>query len=70
MDIKSAIVLITYASSTLGGTLATHFVKLGAKVILCDRDRQGLVNTYRRCHAISNQVAYFHLSDFSLESIE
>ncbi|TXY46825.1 SDR family oxidoreductase [Vibrio mimicus] len=70
MDIKSAVILITSASSILGSTLATHFVKLGAKVILCDRDQPGLVDTYWRCHAISNQVAYFHLSDFSPESIE
>lgn len=52
MDIKSAIILITSASSALGSTLATHFVKLGAKVILCDRDQQGLVDTYWRCHAL------------------
>ncbi|QXC58339.1 SDR family oxidoreductase [Vibrio mimicus] len=70
MDIKDSTILITYASSALGSTLATHFVKQGAKVILCDRDLQGLVDTYWRCHAISNQVAYFHLSDFSPESIE
>ncbi|ENM3847851.1 SDR family NAD(P)-dependent oxidoreductase [Vibrio cholerae] len=70
MDIKSAIILITSASSALGSTLATHFVKLGAKVILCDRDQQGLVDTYWRCHALSDQVAYFHLKDFSPESIE
>ncbi|WKY94389.1 SDR family oxidoreductase [Vibrio metoecus] len=61
---------MTSASSALGSTLATHFVKLGAKVILCDRDQQGLVDTYWRCHAISNQVAYFHLNDFSPDSIE
>lgn len=59
MDIKSAIILITSASSALGSTLATHFVRLGAKVILCDRDQQGLVDTYWRCHALSDQVAYF-----------
>ncbi|GHX66035.1 oxidoreductase, short-chain [Vibrio cholerae] len=70
MDIKSAIILITSASSALGSTLATHFVKLGAKVILCDRDQQGLVDTYWRCYALSDQVAYFHLKDFSPESIE
>ncbi|GHW18756.1 oxidoreductase, short-chain [Vibrio cholerae] len=70
MDIKSAIILITSASSALGSTLATHFVKLGAKVILCDRDQQGLVDTYWRCHSLSDQVAYFHLKDFSPESIE
>ncbi|KDO14792.1 short-chain dehydrogenase [Vibrio metoecus] len=39
-------------------------------MILCDRDQQGLVDTYWRCHAISNQVAYFHLNDFSPDSIE
>lgn len=54
MDIKSAIILITSASSALGSTLATHFVRLGAKVILCDRDQQGLVDTYWRCHALSD----------------
>ncbi|WP_248343278.1 SDR family oxidoreductase [Vibrio cholerae] len=54
----------------MGSTLATHFVKLGAKVILCDRDQQGLVDTYWRCYALSDQVAYFHLKDFSPESIE
>lgn len=70
MDIKSAIILITSASSALGSTLATHFVRLGAKVILCDRDQQGLVDTYWRCHALSDQVAYFHIKDFSPESIE
>lgn len=69
MDIKSAIILITSASSALGSTLATHFVKLGAKVILCDRDQQGLVDTYWRCHALSDQVAYFHLKDFPQKAL-
>ncbi|MGL4380277.1 MAG: SDR family oxidoreductase [Vibrio sp.] len=70
MDIKSAVILITSASSVLGSTLAIHFVRLGARVMLCDLNLSGLVETYQRCCAISDQVAYFHLCDFSPESIE
>lgn len=70
MDIKSSVILITSASSPIGSMLATHFVKLGAKIILCDREPLGLAETYRSCYSISNQVAYFHLHDCSPESIE
>ncbi|MDE1310598.1 SDR family oxidoreductase [Vibrio aestuarianus] len=69
MDIKSAIVLITSASSILGSTLAVHFAHLGAKIILCDQDENGLMETFTRCHAISNDVHYYHTPDYSLDSI-
>lgn len=69
MNIESALVLITSASSLLGSTLAIHFVRLGAKVVLCDTDQQGLLNTYRRCLNVSGQVEQYPLPDYSLDSI-
>ncbi|WP_165311916.1 SDR family oxidoreductase [Vibrio ziniensis] len=69
MEIKSAIVLITSASSQLGRTLATHFTCLGATVILCDSDKQGLYETYSRCKELSNHVDCYHLRDYSPESL-
>jgi NAD(P)-dependent dehydrogenase (short-subunit alcohol dehydrogenase family) len=69
MDIKSAIILITSASSMLGSTLAVHFAHLGAKIILCDQDKFGLMETFARCKAISQDVHYYHTPDYSLETI-
>ncbi|OIQ25867.1 SDR family oxidoreductase [uncultured Vibrio sp.] len=69
MDIKSAVILITSAGSLLGGTLATHFASLGAKLVLCDQDIQQLNETYLRCRAISEEVYYFQVEDYSLTSI-
>lgn len=69
MEIKSAIVLITSASSQLGRTLATHFTCLGATVILCDSDKQGLFETFSHCKELSNDVDCYHLRDYSPESL-
>lgn len=69
MEIKSAIVLITSASSQLGSTLATHFTCLGATVILCDTDEQGLYETFGRCKELSSHVDCYHLRDYSQESL-
>jgi len=69
MDIKSAVILITSASSLLGSTLAIHFSSLGARVILCDSDKQGLSEAFSRCSEISNSVDYYHLTDYSADSL-
>lgn len=45
MKIKSALILITSANSLLGSTLAMHFARLGANVILCDTNHSALVTT-------------------------
>ncbi|MGV1719096.1 SDR family oxidoreductase [Vibrio furnissii] len=69
MNIESALVLITSASSILGSTLAIHFARLGAKVVLCDTNQQGLLETFTRCRHISQDVEHYHLNDYSLNSI-
>ncbi len=69
MDIKSAVVLITSASSLLGSTLAVHFSRLGAQVILCDSDKKGLDESYRHCREISDHVDCYHLPDYSAASL-
>ncbi len=69
MDIKSAVVLITSASSLLGSTLAIHFSGLGAKVILCDSDKEGLDESFNRCKDISNCIDCYHLPDYSAASL-
>ncbi len=69
MDIKSAVVLITSASSLLGCTLAAHFSRLGAQVILCDSDKSGLDKSYQLCREISELVDYYHLPDYSAASL-
>lgn len=69
MNIESALVLITSASSLLGSTLAIHFARLGARVILCDTNQQGLLETFKRCRDISHEVEQYHLADYSLHSI-
>ncbi|MCK6262130.1 SDR family oxidoreductase [Vibrio sp. ZSDE26] len=69
MDIKSAVILITSAGSLLGGTLATHFASLGAKLVICDQDIELLNDTYHRCSIISDDVHYFKVDDYSLDSI-
>ncbi|WP_047046561.1 SDR family oxidoreductase [Vibrio mexicanus] len=70
MNIKSAVILITSAGSVLGGTLASHFVNLGARVILCDQDLTSLTQTYQRCKALSNDVHFYQTNDYSLGSIQ
>ncbi|WP_217540020.1 SDR family oxidoreductase [Vibrio metschnikovii] len=69
MKIKSALILITSANSLLGSTLAMHFARLGANVILCDTDHNALVTTWQHCYAISHRVHYYTLPDRSPTSI-
>jgi len=69
MDIKSAIVLITSAGSLLGSTLALHFVQQGAKVILCDSDKEGLNECFQRCKEIGVNVDSYCLPDYSTNSL-
>ena len=59
MEIKSSIILVTSAGSRLGGTIANHFVNLGATVILCDNDPEALQATYVQCARFSDSV-YSH----------
>lgn len=69
MNIKSALVLITSAGSLLGSTLAIHFARLGARVILCDTDHHKLLKTWQRCQSVTDDVHYYPLADHSLTSI-
>lgn len=70
MNIGSSLVLITSASSLLGSTLALHFARLGASVILCDTDSAGLEKTLKRCRDISEPVRAYPLRDYGLPSIQ
>ncbi|USD66084.1 SDR family oxidoreductase [Vibrio sp. SCSIO 43136] len=69
MDIKNSVVLITSAGTALGSTLATHFLTLGAKVIVADTDSHALLETIKRCRAVVDKVNYFHLSNTSVQSV-
>lgn len=70
MNIGSSLVLITSASSLLGSTLALHFARLGASVVLCDTDSAGLEETRKRCQDISGHIRTYPLSDYGLPSIQ
>ncbi|MCG3730418.1 SDR family oxidoreductase [Vibrio cincinnatiensis] len=70
MNINRALVLITSAGSSLGSTLAIHFARLGAKVILCDTDQHKLIETWQRCQSVVDDVHYYPLTDHSLASID
>ncbi|KWU02020.1 MAG: SDR family oxidoreductase [Vibrio toranzoniae] len=63
MEIKSSIILVTSAGSRLGGTIANHFVNLGATVILCDKDPTALEETYLQCSRVSDSVYRYKLKD-------
>ncbi|SDH78450.1 NAD(P)-dependent dehydrogenase, short-chain alcohol dehydrogenase family [Vibrio xiamenensis] len=69
MDIKYAVILITSAGSRFGATLAMHFINLGARVVLCDKDAQRLHTTYQCCRAISDRVYQYPLVDHSGDAI-
>lgn len=70
MDIRNSVILITSAGTALGCTLATHFLKLGAQVIVADTDSALLLETIKRCREIVDEVEYYHLPDNSSSSIE
>ncbi|TVU58034.1 SDR family oxidoreductase [Vibrio atlanticus] len=61
MEIKSSIILVTSAGSRLGGTIANHFVNLGATVVLCDKDSTALQETYTQCSRFSDSVYRYTL---------
>ncbi|WP_162045902.1 SDR family oxidoreductase [Vibrio taketomensis] len=70
MKIDNAVVLVTSAGSRVGGTLATHFSSLGAKVILCDTDKRLLNETYERCALLNSDTYRFDVEDYSIASIK
>ncbi|MDN3680505.1 SDR family oxidoreductase [Vibrio tapetis subsp. quintayensis] len=70
MDIRNSVILVTSAGTALGCTLATHFLKLGAEVIVADTDSALLLETIKRCRKIVNDVDYYHLPDNTPLSIE
>ncbi len=70
MDIRNSVILVTSAGTALGCTLATHFLKLGAQVIVADTDRALLLETIKRCREIVSEVDYYHLPDNTSSSIE
>ncbi len=69
MDIKSAVVLVTSAGSQLGSTMAMHFASLGATVILCDKNKPQLEETYKRCSALSQKIKHYELEDYSQHNL-
>ncbi|ROV61952.1 SDR family oxidoreductase [Vibrio ponticus] len=69
MKIDNAVVLVTSAGSRVGSTLAAHFSSLGAHIILCDRDKRLLDETYQRCCTTNDNVHRYDLKDYSIPSI-
>lgn len=69
MDISNSIIVITSAGSVLGSALAERVVLFGAKVVLVDHHYQPLLDTYQRCTALSHQVHYYYVDDYSHPSI-
>ena len=69
MEIKSSIILVTSAGSRLGGTIANHFVNLGATVILCDNDTQALQAAYSQCARFSDSVYHYPLESDDSQAI-
>ncbi|EHH1224160.1 SDR family oxidoreductase [Vibrio vulnificus] len=70
MDIKNALILVTSAGSLLGRTVAAHFARLGAIVILCDQDQTSLSDTHKELYAITQDVYPITLQDYSQSSIQ
>ena len=69
MEIKSSIILVTSAGSQLGGTIANHFVNLGATVILCDIDSASLDETYQLCSRYSTSVYSYPIERYDSQTI-
>lgn len=70
MDIKNAVVLITSAGSALGCTLAHHFSRLGAQVILSDTDQESLEAVMLNCQDLSDNISGYLLPDHSEHSVQ
>lgn len=70
MHINKSTIIITSAGSLLGGALAEHFCKLGARLILIDCSESILIDTYNRCLSFSHDVDYVHIDNYSTKSIE
>ncbi len=70
MDIQNSVILITSAGTGLGCTLALHFASLGANVVVVDTDSNALLNTVKRCRAISESIHYYPLTDHSSDHIQ
>ncbi|WP_099611455.1 SDR family oxidoreductase [Vibrio fujianensis] len=70
MEINKALVVITSASSLFGCTLATHFTRLGANVIICDTQHSKLIESWKNCQRLSGNIDYYALNDHSFVSID
>ncbi|MGF1755240.1 SDR family oxidoreductase [Vibrio makurazakiensis] len=70
MDIKNSIILITSAGSVLGNTIANHFINLGATIVLCDDNPEGLESTYIQCYSRSKAVYRYPVTDYSNRTIQ
>lgn len=70
MYIQGSLILITSAGTLLGSMLAERLAELGATIVLNDNDYNGLLQTYERCRTISDHVDYYHVKDYSHQSIE
>lgn len=70
MDIKNAVILITSAGSALGCTLAHHFSRLGAQVILSDTDKNSLDEVMLSCQPLSDNISGYLLPDHSDHSVQ
>lgn len=70
MIIKNSVVLITSAGTSLGAMIALHFARLGANLVLCDKDNNALSATFRRCQEVTELVTKVHITDMTPSSIE
>ncbi|EIZ1171421.1 SDR family oxidoreductase [Vibrio vulnificus] len=70
MDINNSLILVTSAGSLLGRTVAAHFARLGAIVILCDHDQAALNDAHKGLYAITQDVYPIILKDHRHTSIQ
>lgn len=70
MKIESAVILITSASSLLGRSLAIHYARLGARLILCDHDETNLMKTVQMCRDVNDQVHSCVLTSCQPKAVE
>lgn len=70
MEIHDSVVLITSAGTVLGRRLALHFSAAGAKVVITDRNADGLGATYRACARNGHLLYSYSLPDDSQTSVD
>ncbi|EPF2927613.1 SDR family oxidoreductase [Vibrio navarrensis] len=70
MEIKHALILVTNAGSLLGRTIALHFAKLGATIILSDQNKAQLAETQKMLATITDKACSIAICDDQTETIQ